>query len=434
MKRVLTAAHICRDVLRLHRTLFLLLVLASTAAAADWSEPEQQLARKIVAVTGPGAVALTVNSRSSLGKRDNEVIQNGLRLELEALGIRFATAEQAAATVAISLSENSTSYVWVAQIRQGAGEPVVVMVSTPRPAGTMVAHESVPLTLRKILLWTQSTRILDVAALDDNATPSRIAVLEAEKVSFYRSQGGNWQPEQTLEISHARPWPRDLRGRLILGKDHLLSVYLPGVVCRSLAAAASTLNCRETDDPWPLVPAALNGGTGSAFQPSSSPAIPPVGAFYASTRNFFTGVLTPGIGKFTSVSKFYSAAFLPRDKYVLWLFAAMDGSVHMVDGVSDQTARLDWGSDITTVNSACGAGWQVLATSPTTNSEEQTGDAMRAYEFPDRDPIAVSPALDFPGAITALWTEEKGETAIAVLKNRETGNYEAYRVAVACSP
>jgi hypothetical protein len=142
--------------------------------------------------------------------------------------------------------------------------------------------------------------------------------------------------------------------------------------------------------------------------------------------------LTPGIGKFTSVSKFYSAAFLPRDKYVLWLFAATDGSVHMVDGVSDQVARLDWGSDITSVNTSCGAGWQVLATN-LTNSDETTGDAVRAYEFPDRDPIAVSPAFYFPGAITALWTEAKGGTAIAVVKNRETGNYEAYRVAVACS-
>jgi hypothetical protein len=35
--------------------------------------------------------------------------------------------------------------------------------------------------------------------------------------------------------------------------------------------------------------------------------------------------------------------------------------------------------------------------------------------------------------ITALWTEAKGDTAIAVVKNRETGNYEAFRLAVVCS-
>src|SRR5580704_10810620 len=56
-----------------------LLALAMAGHAADWSGPELQLARKIVAVTGPGAVALTVESRSSLGRRDREIIQNGLR-------------------------------------------------------------------------------------------------------------------------------------------------------------------------------------------------------------------------------------------------------------------------------------------------------------------------------------------------------------------
>ena len=53
-----------------------------------------------------------------------------------------------------------------------------------------------------------------------------------------------------------------------------------------------------------------------------------VAAFFAPTRNFFTGVLTPGVGKFRTVSKFYSAALLPREKYLLWLFAATDGQVH----------------------------------------------------------------------------------------------------------
>ena len=153
-----------------------------------------------------------------------------------------------------------------------------------------------------------------------------------------------------------------------------------------------------------------------------------MGAFYAPTRNFFTGALTSGIGKFTSVPKFYSAAFLPREKYLLWLFAATDGHVHVIDGVNDQVARFAWGSDLTTVKTACGAGWQVLAT-----SSDASADSVRAYEVPDRDPVAVSAAIDFPGAITALWTEAKGDTAIAVAKNRETGSYEAYRLAVVCS-
>ena len=405
--------------------------LANAACAADWSGPEQQLARKIVAVTGPVAVALTVENRSHLGKRDSEIIQNGLRSALQGLGIRFVKQDQAAASVAISLSENVTSYVWVAEIHRGAGESTVVMVSAPSAEGATSSHESVPLSLRKVSLWTQATPILDVAVLEENTTPTRVAVLDAEKVALYRLQSGKWNQEQALAIVHARPWPRDLRGRLIPAKDHLLDVYLPGVMCRSAAGTPLTLTCRETDDPWPLVPAALSGGTFSAFPSAASPqvAIPAVGAFYAPGRNFFTGALTPGAGRLTTVSKFYSAAFLPREKYLLWIFAGAEGYVHIVDGTSDQATKLDWGSDLTSVKTSCGAGWQVLVTS----GDERNGDSVRAYEFPDRDPVAVSAVVDFPGTITALWTEAKADTAVAVVRNRETGSYEAFRLAIACS-
>lgn len=405
--------------------------LAITARATDWSGPELQLARKIVAVTGPGAAALTIENRSSLGKRDQEIIQNGLRSALEGVGIRFVKPEQSAATITISLSENSLSYIWVAEIRQGGSEAAVVMTSAPRAQSTVAPHESVPLSLRKTSLWTQDEPILDVAVLEENTVPSHMAVLDSEKISLYRLQGGKWMQEQALDIVHARPWPRDLRGRLIPAKDHLLDAYLPGVICRSSGGTPLTLNCRETDDPWPLVPPALSAGTFAAFPSPRSTAvtIPSMGAFYAPTRNFFTGVLTPGIGKFKTVSKFYSAALLPREKYMLWLFATTDGHVHMVDGINDQVTKSDWGSDLTSVRTPCGAGWQVLATSIGTAG----GDSVRAFEFPDRDPVAVSTPVDFAGNITALWTEAKGDTAIAIAKSRETESYEAFRLAISCN-
>jgi len=430
VNRALRTARSFRIVLQFS---FVIFSLAIACGAADWNGPEQQLAHKIVAVTGPGAVALTVENRSSLGRRDSQIIQNGLRSVLEGIGLRFVKSEQAAVTVAITLSENPASYVWVAEIRQGAGEVAVVMVSAPRPEGAPAARDSVPLSLRKIPLWAQENPILDLAVLEENTTPTHIAVLDPEKVSLYRLQGGKWQQEQTLAIVHERPWPRDLRGRLIAGGDHLLDVYLPGVICASSAGVPLALNCRESDDPWPLVAGTLNGGTLSVF-PSAGLAsgaatvVPQMKAFFAPTRNFFTGALTPGVGKFTTVPKFYSAALLPREKYTLWLFAATDGQVHMVDGVSDQTGKFGWGSDLATVKTQCGAGWQVLA-----SSSGEPGDSVRAYEFPDRDPVGVSAAVDLPGAITALWTEARGDTSVAVVRNHETGSYEAFRLAMACS-
>src|SRR5437899_10205502 len=96
--------------------LVFLVVLFPTVLASDWSGAEQELARKIVAVTGPGAVSLEVTNRSSLGKKDSEEISRGLRAQLEGLGARTVKPEQAAATVLVSLSENLLSYVWVAEI------------------------------------------------------------------------------------------------------------------------------------------------------------------------------------------------------------------------------------------------------------------------------------------------------------------------------
>jgi hypothetical protein len=407
------------------QVLVLCLSHALTAGAADWSVPEQQLARKIVAITGPGAVAVTIENRSSLGQRDSEIVQNGLRSALEALGIRFVTNDQAAATLKISLSENLSSYIWVAEIRQGSGDSAVVMVSLPRPANSPSAPDSVPLTLREIPIWAQNNPILDVAVLEESSSPTHIAVLGPERVSLYRVHDGKWQQEQVLEIPHRNPWPRDLRGRLIPARDHLLDVYLPGAVCQTVGITA--LSCHESDDPWPLAPPTAN--TSSSSQTSAVRTVSGMKGFFAPTRNFFTGALTPGVGKFATVPKFYSAALLPRDKYTLWLFQGIDGQTHVIDGLRDQAAKLGWGSDITNVKTTCGAGWQVLAVSPG-DSEE---DSVRAYEFPDRDPVAVSPPVDFAGAITALWTEARGDTAIAVVLNKRTGSYEAFRLALACN-
>jgi hypothetical protein len=409
---ILTMPSTSPRVLRWTPYVFFVISFLTTAicSANDWTGPEQELARKIVAVTGPGAISLAVLNRSSLDKKDADEIGQGLRVQRELLGARTVKPEQAAASLQVSLSENLQSYIWVAQIQQGAGEFSVVMVSTPRSDSATFARETAPLTVRKIPLWAQEERILDVAVLEETSGPSHIAVLDPEKVALYRLTNGHWQREQALEVPHTRPWPRDMRGRLVLRQDHLLDAYLPGVFCQTSNVVPLTLNCRTSDDPWPL---------SIQF---------PLGGFFAPTRNYFTGGLSPGIGKQTSTMKFYSAAPLPRPSYTLWMFAAVDGQVHLLDGITEQVSRLNWGSDMASVRTSCGSGWQILAT----RTGDHATDTVRAYEVADREPVAVSSGVDFAGGITALWTEVKGATAVAVSRNAETGNYEAFRLAVAC--
>ena len=69
-------------------------------------------------------------------------------------------------------------------------------------------------------------------------------------------------------------------------------------------------------------------------------AAPALSAFFARRRNFFTGVISPSLGKFSAVTRFYSAAFVPRDKYTLWLFSGTDGNVHLIDGIRGRVACL----------------------------------------------------------------------------------------------
>ena len=395
----------CRS--RVHALVFLICTCwASAGYATDWNPAARELARKIVSATGPGNIALSLTNLSSLSPKEVQEIDRDLRLQCASSGVHTAGAEQGVATVEVTLSENASGYLWVAVLRRGQTEPAVLMVPVARPDRGAALQDLPPISLRKTLLWTEDRPVLDVLLLE-GTNPLRMMVLDSEDVAIYRATNGQWQKEGSLGLAHSKPWPRDLRGRLWPRSDRGVDAYLPGVICQ-ISGSLNIVACRDSADPWPL---------------SSQAA-----AFFAPSRNFFTGVLAPGIGHQTSISKFYSAASVPRHNSALWVIAAVDGTVHLLDGTSDQTLNERWGNDIASVRSSCGSGSQILATQPGATS----ADAIRAFDMPERTPAPVSAALDFAGPITALWTEANGTNAVAVSKNVATGRYEAYRVAVAC--
>jgi len=107
-----------------------------------------------------------------------------------------------------------------------------------------------PMNIRKIPLWTQEEGILDIAILEEDSAPRQMAVLDGDKVAIYRIKNGKWQQEQTCPSCTGVPGLATYEANPI-AKDHLLDVYLPGVLCR-VRRLPLTLNCRESDDPWPL--------------------------------------------------------------------------------------------------------------------------------------------------------------------------------------
>jgi len=394
--------------------------LPTDLCASGLGDTARQLAHKIAAASGPGAVALQVTNRSSLDDKSVREVRSALENELHVEGVHPAKAEQAMGSVEVVLSESLREYVWTAEIVIGSDEKKVAIVSLPRPTGTPFAP-ALPIVLKATRMFAQEQPILDVALIDV-VGGYRPIVLGDGIVSIYRQQGlnpgGRWDLEISLPITHSRTLPRDLRGRLLLRRDRLFDVYLPGTFCRSISSSSSSaaaplaIACNDTDDPWPLT--SYDDG---------------VRGFFAASRNFFTGALSPGIGKISNVPAFYSASEFQKSGYKLWAFAAVDGSLHLVDGLTDQAIRGGkWGSDLAAVHSGCGSGTQLLVS----DSGNPERDALRAFEIPDRDPVVASSALEFEGQIVGLWPATDGNSATAIVKRKDTGWYEAYRISISC--
>ena len=358
-------------------------------------------------------------TRSSLDDKSVREVRSALEAQLQADGVHNAKAEQATGTVNVVLSESLREYVWTAEIVSGSDEKKVALVSLPRAmAGTPLAAGS-PIAIKTTLLFAQERTILD-AAVVDMPGGARLIVLGDEAVAVYRQAAGNsvgrWELETSLTITRARPFPRDLRGRLFLRRDHLFDVYLPGTFCRSGTAPSSSMSlsitCTASDDPWPLT--AEDSG---------------VRAFYASSRNFFTGVLSPGIGKITTIP-----SLLGDDGAAIGVHAVGGGCgrwvaahgrwVHGSGGARDKVGQRSGFGPVELRRGHAGAG----------NGERRLRTAMGlgAYEIADRDPAAVSAAVEFDGRITALWPDSSGNFAMAIVRRRDTGWYEAHRISISC--
>jgi hypothetical protein len=393
---------------RLRWALCLCVLISQLSFASDWRDPVSQLAAKIIAATGPGVVALEIHNRSSISSAETEEIRRELTSLLATSGVRIWQPDQAAANIKLTLSENLQDYIWVAEIQAGATDCKVLLVSTPRTNFAVAAGNAPAITVRPTPLVSQAEPILDVAVVENN--PPRIVVLGRNAVTIQEFANQHWTVAQRLSIISPTPLPRDARGRIFLRKDHLFDVYLPGLACHSNNLAPLAMRCELSEDPWPL----------QAQGPS---------AFFSPARNFFPGALVPGIGKQNSAPPFYSAAAIPRANYSLWIFAGLDGQVHLLDGINQQVlGKIHWGSNVAAVHPACRPDSLILADAP----DSEPSESIQAFEFADREPAAVSPKLSINGSITALWSTPSADSAITVYKNSSTGNYEALQLNLDC--
>ena len=406
--------------------LLLLLVACAAQASERWEPQVAAFAKKIAAVSGPGTATLELRNISSLTAEQVTAIRRPLELQLRTAGVQLRPEHEASVGIRVTLSDNRRGWLWIAEVQQGT-ETRVTMLEVAEDRAASAAASSLPMTLHSTLLLTTSEVLLDAQPLEN---PRGVLVaLTKHSALLYQQQNGRWQQVRELSLPVKTTQTRDPRGRIVPAADHPFDLYFPGGNCTAAGDRTETiaLNCIASDDPWPL------GGQGAVYNPA---------------RNYFTGLLVPGVGR--AMPPFYSAAPLrkpstptngvpwtpPQPKYTLWVFAGVDGHVSSFDGTNERhlggTAH-EWGSDLAALHSGCGAGTQLLATA---GGAAEDSDSLQAFEIADREPLAASAPLKFNGSLIALWGAPGAGPATAVVHagpQTGQGGYDAYSVSLACS-
>ncbi len=378
----------------------LFLIPQFSEAADDLPAAARELARRTAAFGGVrGAVTLTYRNLSSLP--DSELAQ--VRREFEA-GLPTASEAAVPLETRLTLSENSTEYLLVEEIRK-PDESEVWIASWKRTGAAAAAAPGVSLDRR--LVWEQEDPILDVAF-----PGNRMLVLSPGKIGQFARQNGQWQPQGSVSVPAVRSWPRDLRGHLrVMGSR--LQILLPGMECSGAWEPTVAVECRASEEPWIIE-------SGTAL----------LAASFSPDRNYFDGRVVLQNGTRKSVTPFYSAAAVEDQGGTSWLLAMVDGHTAVFSPSFEAVASLpSWGSDLAGTSARCGGGSPVLATRPTADGD---ADAIQAFAITNRAAAPVSAAVAFPGPVAALWPSAGG--ALAVARDSANGRYGAYVVTVVCGP
>jgi len=406
-----------------------LMAQTPNVAPSPWEQPAASLADEIAGILGPGQAYLTIRNQSTISSAEISAIRRLLELDLKAHGV-LASGAESANTIRVTLSENTRERVWVAEVIEGS-ETRVAMVHV-EPGTQHQAQSSTGLTLRKQTVLTAREEILATLEIADG-----LVAVEPEQIVIYRHTADGWRERKRVSIGQTRPLARDPRGVIFpSASGDGFEASIAGMVCSGAYQPAQptgewTVHCRESDDPWTIVQQPVtDAGTatqGTATQMNVS--VTPFKAFYNAARNYFTGVVSPSLG--IDLPPFYSAAQIIRStSSAPFLFGGIDGKVQIWDGptLKPIAGTRDWGSDFAALNSGCGAGAQIVASS----SGEALTDSLRAYEVPALEAIPASAPLAMEGTVTALWSAPDSNSVFAVVRNA-ADQYEVDRVTASCN-
>ena len=375
----------------------LFLILPAADAADDLNGAARELARKTAVFGRVDPAAVSWRNVSSLGSAELSQARAAFETALQEAGSRGGSAPSL--TVRITLSQDPAQYLLVEEVQ--IGDERQVWISGWKRTG--IAHHTAPgMSLESRVVWEQDEPILDAAFLGDATL-----VLSPSKLTLHARDGS-----QAVNLTPAKPWPRDLRGHLRV-TGSAFQVFLPGIACAGAAVPSLHLDCRSADEPWVLE----SGSRGILL------------ANFASGRNYFDGRVVTQSGLRKSIAPFFSAAAVEEQGRTSWVLAMLDGRAQIFDSAFEpQGSFAMWGSDIAAVDAHCGAASQIIAARRGDASEP---DAVQSFALVNGTAVPLTAPITFTGPVTAVWPSGAG-SVVVVARDLSTGKYGAYVISVAC--
>jgi len=221
-----------------------------------WNDAVAKLADDIAGDVSPlNPLSLEAKNLSGLAPSDVAIVRGALESELKKRSFHLVHATTVAATarpetsLQFTVSEAAEGYLLVAEIRSGSepdGVAQVAIVLAPKsPPGTN-GQSNETLSLETRFVWQQPGKFLDFILLPVTAggSPSLLAILEPERLAYYRPEDGSWRFIQAIPIRHSSR--RDLMGAI---DNDGKSVSLYDVVCAGDLAQPETVKCVATGYP-----------------------------------------------------------------------------------------------------------------------------------------------------------------------------------------
>jgi hypothetical protein len=375
---------------------FLFLCGPAAARADSLEDSVRLLARKAASALHGVAATCEVKNSSTLQGKEFSNLSTVFQEELQRRGAKILPGD-AAASVVLTVTENSTAYMGIVQIRRKESPESFMEILGPIE-GAPVAELTYSLVLHKEFLFSQDVPMVDVVLAGDDRHAHALGL---EEISSYELHDDRWVLTGTMRLPVHHSPVRELRGFLYFEFD-TIAAYFPGEVCQISPMGGLAGNC--------------------ARYPESMP-VRSVSRSVASRQR---------------MGSWFSVAQLGPEEEAGIIVTGPDGLARLYEDGPDPISTFSgWGSEIASVHTGCGSGWELLVTG---KGDWTSADTLQAVEIRERQARSVSVPIELAGAVIALHSlatktasEASGSpNAVAVVRNLQTGRYEAYLLSITC--